>query len=75
MEVPPVYLWNGAEPHPQRNRASGEINGKTYIFMIDASNEGKQLADHLAHAQKVPLGRDADVRDLGAYTRLTHNIP
>lgn len=66
-QLPPVYIWAQKQPHPQRNSASLELHGKTYIVMIDGSPEGKAKADRLAQLQQVPLGREAVAQSLGMY--------
>ncbi|KAF7792930.1 hypothetical protein EIP86_004033 [Pleurotus ostreatoroseus] len=64
-QLPSIYVWKGKQPHPQRNRASDELCGKTYVVFIDSSEEGKQLAERLGRAQSIPLGREVNATDAG----------
>ena len=76
LSLPPIYEWCGQEPHPQRIDdldVSNTSIGKTYIFLIDPSDEGKETADVLGQAQRIPLGREQVARDQG--TRHTGGPP
>lgn len=60
---PPVYLWVGDGPHPQRkdgheNAPETAFKGKTYVVLVDSSDDGKEMTRRLGQAHKIPLGRD-----------------
>ncbi|KAF7789175.1 hypothetical protein EIP86_000112 [Pleurotus ostreatoroseus] len=64
-QLPPIYLWEGQGPHPQRLEKGEDNGGRTYIIIIDGSDDGKHHADRLAQLQNIPLGRNADVQGQG----------
>lgn len=68
LSLPPIYEWCGQEPHLQRTKGldvSPANIGKTYVFLIDPSDEGKEMADNLGQAQRLPLGREHVAKELG----------
>ncbi len=50
--LPPLYAYNGDHPH-HRLRPS---NRRTYVYLVDPSPKGKEMAIKIANSMKVPSG-------------------
>lgn len=67
---PPLYLWTGTGPHPQRTDGhetapENAFQGKTYVLLVDPSEEGKEMLRRFEKSHKIPLGREQVAIDAG----------
>ena len=59
--LPAIYIYGGHHPQRPHHR---DFEGRTFVQLIDVSEEGK--ADQLASVRslQIPLGREADMEEL-----------